>query len=319
MRLAGSARSLPTTSEMPASWDIDHTPSLDGRRCVVTGANSGLGFETAKALRAKGARVILACRSLDKASAAQTRLVDAGPGPSPEIVHLDLKDLDAVRDAATAIAATGAVDVLVNNAGVMGLGGPDGARRQMATNHLGHVALTAALLPHLEAAGGRIVCVSSNLHKQGRLRVEAPLDLSGQSASKAYGSTKLANLLFCFEADRRLRARRSPASIRAAHPGWSRSELAAKGPVEGRGEFSKRLGAFAGAHFGQKTARGALPTLRAALDPSIPSGGYVGPSGLMELWGDPVPVKPSAQALDPELAAALFDASLAAVDMTWPS
>ena len=304
---------------MPAAWSIESTPSLEGRRCVVTGANSGLGYETARALRAKGATVVLACRNLEKAAAAVGRLEADGPGPQPLVVELDLEDLSSVATAAAVIVESGDVDLLVNNAGVMGLPGPDGPDRQLAANHLGHVALTAALLASIEEAGGRIVVVSSNLHKQGRLRADAPLDLSGQSTQKAYGSTKLANLLFCFEADRRLRARRSPASIRAAHPGWARSELAAKGPVEGRGAFSKRLGAFAGAHFGQTTEHGALPTLRASLDPSIPPGGYVGPSGPMELCGHPVPVQPSAQALDQELAAALFDASLAAVDATWAS
>lgn len=304
---------------MPAPWSIESSPSLEGRRCVVTGANSGLGFETARALQAKGATVLLACRSPEKAATAAERLATSSRGPAPEIVQLDLSDLASVAAAATAISTGGGVDLLINNAGVMGLPGPDGAARQLATNHLGHVALTAALLESLERTGGRIVVVSSNLHKQGRLRADAPLDLTGQSPSKAYGSTKLANLMFCFEADRRLRARRSPASIRAAHPGWSRSELAAKGPVEGRGELSKKLGSFAGAHFGQSTAHGALPTLRAALDPSIPPGGYVGPSGFMELWGKPVPVQPSSHALDAELASALFDASLAAVGATWPT
>jgi len=305
---------------MPAVWDLGTSPSLVGRTVVVTGANSGLGFETAKALRAKGAWVIMACRSEAKASAAAQRIIESGPGPEPVVVPLDLEDLESVAKAADTIRSMApTLDLLVNNAGVMGLRGPDGAQRQMATNHLGHVALTAALLPSLEAAGGRIVVVASNMHRQGKLDASSPLDISSQKPTQAYGSTKLANLLFAFEADRRLRASGSSVSIRAAHPGWSRSELAAKGPVDGRGSISKRLGAFAGAHLGQKTANGALPTLRAALDPSLPAGGYVGPSGPMELWGSPVPVGASKQATDLELAGALFDASLVAVKATWPN
>ena len=304
---------------MAAHWSIDEAPRIDGHTAVVTGASSGLGLETARALRAKGATVIMACRNLTKAADAAADLRASGPGPEPVLIELELEDLGSVAEAASAIhSATDGIDLLINNAGVMALSGPDGGARQMATNHLGHVALTADLLSSLEVTGGRIVVVSTNMHRQGRLRDDAPLDVTGQSPSGAYGSTKLANLLFCFEADRRLRAAGSSVSIRAAHPGWSRSELAGKGPVEGKGALSKRLGAFAGRHLGQKTARGALPTLRAALDPAIPAGGYVGPSGLMELWGDPVPVSASKRATDQQLAAALFDASLLDVGATWP-
>ena len=304
---------------MAEHWSIDEAPRIDGRTAVVTGASSGLGLETARALRAKGATVIMACRNLSKAADAAANLRSSGPGPEPVLIELELEDLGSVAEAASAIhSSTDGIDLLINNAGVMALSGPDGGARQMATNHLGHVALTADLLSSLEVTGGRIVVVSSNMHRQGRLTVEAPLDVTGQSPSAAYGSTKLANLLFCFEADRRLRAAGSSVSIRAAHPGWARSELAGKGPVEGKGATSKRLGAFAGRHLGQKTARGALPTLRAALDPAIPAGGYVGPDGLMELWGDPVPVSASKRATDQRLATALFDASLLEVGATWP-
>ena len=303
---------------MSASWSLDEVGDLTGFVAVVTGANSGLGFETTKALRSKGALVIMACRNEAKATAAVDSLAQAGPGPTPEVEILDLEDLDSVRSAAAKIAARHpSIDLLVNNAGIMGVRGPDGATRQMNANHLGHVALTAALLPALEQAGGRIVMVSSNLHRQGKLSVEHPIDVSTQSPNGAYGSTKLANLVFSFEADRRLRDAGSSVSIRAAHPGWSRSGLAA-GATEGRSTLSKRIGTFAGAHLGQRTERGALPTLRAALDPSIPPGGYVGPDGIMEMWGDPVPVGCSRLASDERLGAAVFDASIAATGSAWP-
>ena len=305
---------------MGSSWTLHDAARLDGATVVVTGANSGLGFETARALRAKGAQVIMACRNATKAADAISRLESEGPGAQPVFVALDLEDFDSVRAAAAEIASGyGSLDLLINNAGVMGLRGPDGPDRQMKANHLGHVALTVDLLPAIEAAQGRIVVVSSNMHRQGTISLTAPLDVADQKPIAAYGSSKLANLLFAFEADRRLRAAGSPASIRAAHPGWSRSELAANGPVDGAGSISKRLGSFAGAHLGQKTRNGALPTLRAALDPSIPPGGYVGPSGLMELWGRPEPVGASKDATNPLLAGALFDASLAAVGANWPS
>ena len=302
---------------MSTSWSLDEVGDLTGFVAVVTGANSGLGFETTKALRSKGALVIMACRNATKAAAAVESLEASGPGPTPEVEILDLEDLDSVRSAAAQISARHpSLDLLVNNAGIMGVRGPDGATRQMNANHLGHVALTAALLPALERAGGRIVMVSSNLHRQGKLSIEHPIDVSTQSPNGAYGSTKLANLVFSFEADRRLRAAGSSVSIRAAHPGWSRSGLAS-GATEGRGSFSKRVGTFAGSHLGQRTERGALPTLRAALDPSIPPGGYVGPDGFMEMWGNPVSVGCSARASDPALAAAVFDASIEATGSTW--
>jgi hypothetical protein len=304
---------------MTATWSFINSPELNGKVAVITGANSGLGFETARALRQKGATVVMACRSEDKAQAAIAKLETSAMGPAPEFVQLDLEDLASVaRAAATITEAHPAVDFLINNAGVMGLKGPDGPQRQLNANYLGHVALTAALLPAVEKAGGRIVMLSSNLHRRGKLNKETPLDLSKQSPAIAYGSTKLADLLFCFEGDRRLRATRSAASIRAAHPGWSRSELASKGPVEGRGAFMKKTAALIGSNLGQKTERGALPTLRAALDPSIPSGSYVGPAGFMEMWGEPKTVGASKLANDQELGKAVFDAGLAAVGATWP-
>ena len=304
---------------MADPWSLETAPDISEKVAVITGANAGLGFETARALRQKGALVVLACRNEAKAARAIERLESDGPGLAPELVVLDLEDLDSVSRAAEAIITSHpSIDLLINNAGIMGLSGPDGIDRQLRANYLGHVALTVELLPAIEAAGGRIVMLSSNMHKQGKLSKDAPLDLSGQSPMTAYGSTKLADLLFAFEADRRLRAARSPASIRAAHPGWARSELAGKGPVDGRGGVSKRVGAFVGSHFGQSTAHGALPTLRAALDPAIPPGAYVGPDGPFELWGRPTTVGASKAATDPELAAAVFEAGLSAVGAQWP-
>ena len=305
---------------MAAPWNLQDAPDLHGKVAVVTGANAGLGFETARALRRKGALVVMACRNEAKARSAIAELEASSLGPTPEFVHLDLSDTESARNAASAISESHpTIDFLINNAGIMGLRGSDGPKRQMQTNLLGHVAFTVGLLPALEAAGGRIVMLASNMHRRGKLQASDPLSINGQKPMTAYGSTKLADLLFAFEADRRLRASRSRVSIRAAHPGWSRSELAGKGPAEGGSKFSQRMGTFAGKHFGQKTERGALPTLRAALDPSIPPGAYVGPKGVFELFGEPTTVGASKAATDPVLARALFDASLNAVDATWPT
>ena len=300
------------------AWSLGLAPWMDGRVAVVTGANSGLGFATAAGLRSRGAKVILACRSVAKADAAAERLVALGPGPAPLVVELDLENLDsvhtAVRDLGTAVDR---IDLLINNAGLMGPSVPDQATRQLWANHLGHVALTAGLLPRINSAEGRIVVVSSIMHKRGKVRARRPLDLTGQNPVTTYGSTKLMNLLFCFEADRRLRAAKAKASIRAAHPGNARSELTANGVASDRPPALAKVVSFLGDRVAQSTTRGAEPTLRAALDPAIPPGGYVGPSGPMELWGDAVPVGASKDATDQALAAALFDASLEAVGATW--
>ena len=305
---------------MPASWSLAEAPSLEGRVAVVTGANSGLGFATASALRGLGAQVVLGCRNAERADEAALRMVGAGAGPAPLVVRLDLESLDSVSAAVDELAGTvERVDLLVNNAGLMGPPGADSARRQLWSNHLGHVALTSALLPRLETSEGRIVVVSSMMHRRGRLSASAPLAIEQQRPMTAYGSTKLMNLLFCFEGDRRLRSARSAASIRAAHPGNARSELGANGVAAGRPGPISAVVAFATDKLAQSTERGALPTLRAATDPSIPPGGFVGPSGPFEMFGDPVPVQASKQATDRELAAAVFDASLAAVGASWPS
>jgi len=301
-----------------ADWDLESAARLDGRVAVVTGANSGLGFATAAGLRAQGARVLLACRNTTKADEAADRLVALGPGPAPLVVRLDLEDLDSVAAARDEILGNvDRVDLLINNAGLMGPVGADSGHRQLWANHLGHVALTAGLAAQLERDGGRIVVVSSLMHRRGKLRAAEPLAIEDQKPMTAYGSTKLMNLLFCFEADRRLRAARSATSVRAAHPGNSRSELAKNGIAKDRPKVIESIVAFSGDRLAQSTERGALPTLRAALDPAIPPGAYVGPSGPFEIWGDPVPVTPSKQALDPVLAAALFDASLEAVGASW--
>jgi len=305
---------------MGARWDLAQAQRLDGQVAIITGANSGLGLATTRGLRDRGAQVILACRSTTKADEAARELMEETAGPAPLVVRLDLEDLDSVTSALGEIDTIApSVDLLINNAGVMAPAGLESGHRQLWANHLGHVALTAGLLDRLTASEGRIVVVSSLMHRRGSLELDHPLAIEAQRPMDAYGSTKLMNLLFCFEADRRLRAARSEVSIRAAHPGNTRSKLAANGTAKGRPGPIEAVTAFLGDRLGQSAERGALASLRAALDPSIPPGAFLGPSGPFELFGSPVPVKASRRALDPVLAAALFDASLEAVGATWPS
>jgi NAD(P)-dependent dehydrogenase (short-subunit alcohol dehydrogenase family) len=304
---------------MAKPWELASAERLDDQVAIVTGSNSGIGLATAGGLRSLGAKVVLACRSVTRADEAADQMVASGPGPAPLVVRLDLEDLDSITGAIDEIHhICDHVDLLINNAGIMGPNGADSAHRQLWANHLGHVALTAGLRGDLEARAGKIVVVSSLVHRRGRLELADPLEISAQRPMDAYGSTKLMNLLFCFEADRRLRAARAGTSIRAAHPGNANSNLATNGFAKGRPGPLEAISSFLGDRLGQSAARGALPTLRAALDPSIPPGAYLGPSGPFELWGDPVPVSAAKRALDPAMAAALFDASIEAVGQSWP-
>ncbi len=301
-------------------WSLNHAPSLEGKTAVVTGANSGLGFETAKVLVAKGATVLLACRNQAKAEAAAVELRQAGPGPVAT-VGLDLSSLESVAAAASAIGEqVDHLDLLINNAGIMGVPlshTAQGVELQLGTNHVGHFALTAHLYPLVaKAEAGRIVTVSSNLHKGAVLDLSDTASAKSYSGQKAYGRSKLANLLFALELSRRLTEQSSSVISVAAHPGWSRSQLAANGPGASSSPLAKVFSTFA-TKLGQKTATGALPTLYGALGEDIFAGDYLGPYYVMELFGPPVKVTPSDTAKDPELARALWQwtAELTGVDL----
>ena len=308
-------------STEPATWTLPPFGALNGLRVIVTGANSGIGLEAARALADRGASVTLACRNLEKASAAREQLLKSASG-SVEIGKLDLSDLGSVETFASSILEKeSTLDLLINNAGIMGpplTRTSDGIELQFATNHLGHFALTGRLLPLLSAAkAARVVTVSSNLHKGAVLDLEDLGSHKSYSGQKAYGRSKLANLLFALELDRRLRATSSPVASIGAHPGWSQSNLATNGPIAGKGQLSTILGSVA-SHLGQKSSNGALPTLYGALGTDVEGGDYVGPSGLMELWGKPHKVEPSTTARDQKLAAALFQKSEELTGVTFP-
>ncbi len=296
------------------SWTADDLPDLSGRTVLVTGGNSGLGFETGQALARKGAHVVLACRNLGKAEQALTAIRAGSRTGRCEAMELDLASLDSVRGFAKRFEdAHPRLDVLVNNAGVMALPRretADGFEMQFGTNHLGHFALTGLLLGRLLGSpGARVVTVSSNFHKLGRIHFD---DLQGkQRYAKwgAYAQSKLANLLFALELQRRVAARGADASSVAAHPGYAATNLQTAGP---RMQGSSLLEAFSNLGnrlFAQSAAMGALPTLYAAAAPDVRGGDYLGPDGLGEMRGHPKKVQPSARARDPEVAARLWEVS----------
>ncbi|MFI9560600.1 oxidoreductase [Nonomuraea endophytica] len=301
-------------------WTAADIGDLSGLTAVVTGANSGIGMIAAGELARRGADTVLACRDVAKGEAAVQLMRKAAPDASIEVRQLDLADLASVR--AFAAAYTGGLDILVNNAGVMAL--PyrqtvDGFEMQFGTNHLGHFALTGLLLPRLlERPDPRVVTVSSGLHKTGRIDFD---DLQGERAYRkwaAYGQSKLANLLFAYELQRR--AAGALTSV-AAHPGYAATNLQAAGPrMEGNSilEFGSRLGNIL---FAQSAERGALPLLYAATERGLAGGTYVGPDGPFGSRGYPTTVGSSPASKDRTVAARLWSVSedLTGVHYDFPS
>jgi NAD(P)-dependent dehydrogenase (short-subunit alcohol dehydrogenase family) len=296
---------------MADGWTADRMPEQTGRVAVVTGANSGLGLVTARELARKGALVVLACRNLDKGRGALAEVERAASGPAPELEELDLASLDSVRDFAERFKAKhDGLDLLINNAGVMA---PprrltaDGFELQLGTNHLGHFALTGLLLALMEGReDARVVTLSSNAHKT--VRGIAFDNLNGDRRYfrwNAYGQSKLANLLFALELDRRLRAKGSTVESLAAHPGYAATNLqSAAAPLVDR--LVMKVG---NAVIAQSDEMGALPTLYAATEPGLEGGTYVGPDGVGEQRGHPKIVKPNRAARDVETARRLWDVS----------
>jgi NAD(P)-dependent dehydrogenase (short-subunit alcohol dehydrogenase family) len=296
-------------------WTEDDIPDQSRRIAVVTGANSGLGYETARALAAHGAHVVLACRDPDKAADAQERIADAAPGSSTEVLLTDMADLDSIAGSAAQFAAAhGRLDLLVNNAGVMAT--PEGQtaqgfETQFGVNHLGHFALTAALLPHLIDAGdgARVVSLSSNGHKMGKMDFDDLMGRKKYRPWRAYFQSKLSNLLFIRELQRRFGAVGVSTIAVAAHPGGSRTELGRTSPGGplGRGFAIIRPGL---GRVSQSAAMGALPTLFAAVDPDVAGGDYYGPDGIGEMRGHPKKVGMAARAKNDADAAHLWDMSV---------
>ncbi|AEV71828.1 dehydrogenase of unknown specificity, short-chain alcohol dehydrogenase like protein [Mycolicibacterium rhodesiae NBB3] len=266
-----------------SKWTTAQIPDQTGRIAVITGANTGLGYETAAALAAKGAHVVLAVRNLDKGKDAARRVEATSPGARVDLVELDLTSLASVRAAADALnSAHDKIDLLINNAGVMftpKTATKDGFELQFGTNHLGHFAFTGLLLDRVLAApGSRVVTVSSTGHRLiEAIRFDDLQWERSYNRFRAYGQSKLANLLFTYELQRRLQGTNTIAA--AAHPGGSNTELMRNLP-----RLVQPLTALARPLF-QGADMGALPTLRAATDPGVLGGQYFGPDGFAEQRG----------------------------------
>jgi len=304
------------------SWTANDIPDLHGRRALVTGVTGDLGRETARELARAGAQVILTGR--DEARLAEVARVLAAdlPGARLDTVRLDLADLSSVRQAAESVLANSdTLDILVNNAGVMATPPrrtADGFELQLGTNHLGHFAFTGLLMPALGAA--RVVTVSSQMHRAAlRAPLGDPREHGRYQRWVAYGESKLANLLFMRELDRRARSAGLSLASVAAHPGYASTHLQTSGPQLGGKSLSARVMAAATPVLGQAPEMGALPSLYAATYPGLPGGTYVGPSRWMEMRGTPKVVGMSKVASDEKAAARLWDLSEKATGVTFLS
>ena len=299
------------------NWTTTDIPDQTGRTAVITGANTGLGYETAAALAAKGAHVVLAVRNTDKGQAAADLILRRTLGASVDVQSLDLTSLDSIRTAAEQLRSKhDAIDLLINNAGVMFTPKSttkDGFELQFGTNHLGHFALTGLLLDRLlPVPGSRVVTVSSVGHRFARngIRFDDPQWEQDYSRVGAYGQAKLANLMFTYELQRRLQGTNTIAA--AAHPGGSRTELTRNLPplVAAVTKLAEPL--F------QSAEMGALPTLRAATDPGVIGGQYFGPDGFGEQRGYPKVVASSGASHDTDAQRRLWTVSEELTGVTYP-
>ncbi len=289
-------------------WTAADIPDQRGRVAIVTGANSGLGLVTARELARAGARVVLASRSSEKGRDAASKIASALPAADVQPAVLDLADLESVR--AFAATAPDRVDLLINNAGVMAAPRRltrDGFESQFATNHLGHFALTGLLLDRLLAAPApRVVTVSSTMHRTGTIEFD---DLQGEhrySRWGAYSQSKLANLMFCFELQRRAVQAGTALLSMAAHPGYASTNLQAAGTDR---FYERWFMAIGNRLFAQSAEMGALPTLYAATFPDLPGGTYVGPGGRGEQRGYPKVVSAAGKAYDEQAWRRLWEVS----------
>ncbi len=293
---------------MTSPWTASEIPDQSGRLAVVTGANSGLGRITALELARHGAEVVVACRSAEKGKDAVREMGAVASGPEPRVEQLDLGSLDSIRRFADGLSGR-QLDLLVNNAGVMMTPHQttsDGFELQFGTNHLGHFALAGLLLESLERSGSaRVVTLSSNEHRGGRIDFDDLQHERSYNRRGAYQQSKLANAVFAVELDRRLRARESSVISVFAHPGYSDTNLQRSGPtgpMRALLEVSNRF-------LAQSPERGALPTLYAATAPGVEGGDYYGPDGFRESRGYPKKVRAISDAYDPEIGSRLWQIS----------
>jgi NAD(P)-dependent dehydrogenase (short-subunit alcohol dehydrogenase family) len=285
-------------------WNTENMPDMSGTIAIVTGANSGIGYETARFLALKGSHVIMACRNMEKGEAALEQLTRMHPQVQIEVMQLDLSDLESVQDFADDFTKRfDRLDLLINNAGIMMTPygkTADGFELQFGTNHLGHFALTGLLLDLLERTpGARVVTISSMAHRMGEMdfmNLNAEQDYDRQGA---YAQSKLANLLFAYELQRRLESAGADVISTAAHPGWTATNL----------QENFTLGRLLNPIVAMKPEMGALPTLRAATATDVQGGDYYGPGGWQGMRGYPKKERSSDLSYDRELAAQLWTVS----------
>jgi NAD(P)-dependent dehydrogenase (short-subunit alcohol dehydrogenase family) len=304
---------------MSAKWTAADVPDQSGRVVVITGSNTGVGYEAAAVLANRGAHVVLAVRNVSKGNEAKARLTAQSPNAVVSVQKLDLASLASVRDAADELrTAHPRIDLLINNAGVMTLakeGTEDGFEMQFGTNHLGHFALTGLLLETMLAVkDSRVVTMSSPGH-----RILSKIDFDHLTLDESYnryvgyGQSKVANLLFTYELARRLEAKDATTSALAAHPGAANTELLRNFPDLIRGPVD-----FVWRRYAQSASAGALSPLRAATDPTARSGQYYGPDGRGEQRGHPKVIDSSARSHDEALARRLWDASQDLTGVKYP-
>jgi NAD(P)-dependent dehydrogenase (short-subunit alcohol dehydrogenase family) len=301
---------------MKATWTSDDVPGQQGRLAVVTGADTGLGFETAQVLAARGASVVLAVRDIEKGKRAAARIAGTAPGADVTVQPLDLASLDSIRAAAGELRAQHPrIDLLINNAGVMfppRQTTGDGFELQFGTNHLGHFALTGLLLEQmLPVPGSRVVTVSSLAHRLGaRINFGDLQSQRSYSRVAAYSQSKLANLMFTYELQRRLSGAGTTIAL-AAHPGLASTELTRNTPPITAFFYARVMS--------QKAAMGALPILRAATDPAVAGGQYYGPRGLFGARGYPKLAHSSGQSHDTAIQRRLWTVSEELTGVTFPA
>jgi len=303
------------------AWSAKDIPDLNGKTILITGANSGLGLEAARMLAKKGAEIVLACRRPSAAADAVATIRKETPNAKLEVLELDLASLDSVRKAAAAFRSKHSrLDILINNAGIMAIPRretADGFEMQLGTNHLGHYAFTGLLVDTLVATpGSRVVNVASMAHRTGRMNFD---DLHGKkrySKWGAYGQSKLANLLFTLELAKRLQSKGASTIALAAHPGYAATNLQSVGPQMEKSSIGTKMMEIGNALFAQSAEAGALPIVRAAVDPAAKPNDFYGP-GIAGAWGAPKHNSRASAAKNPTSAQKLWEASSAATGIAY--
>ena len=302
-----------------SKWTAGQIPPQGGKTALITGANSGIGYQAALELARHGAHVLLGVRNRAKGDAALARLLQESPGASVEVAELDMASLGSIRRFAQGFARP--LDLLVNNAGVMALPKreltEDGFERQFGTNHLGHFALTGLLMPQLlQTSFPRVVTVSSLAHRNGKMVFDNLQSEKNYVPWTAYNQSKLANLLFALELDRRARAAGARLRSIPVHPGISRTSIVDNGP--GMNGLKMLMLRVLSPFITQDDAAGALPTLYAATAPEAQGGAYIGPDGFNGFKGSPTVEKPRPQALDEATAKRLWTVSEELTGIVYP-